>query len=67
MAYQSMDVAPCPGALGAAIHGLDLSAGLSNLAFDEIHQAFWITRLSSFTNRIWTPISKSPSPGALAP
>ena len=40
MAYQSLDVVPCSGALGAVIHGLDLSADLSNMAFDEIHQAF---------------------------
>ncbi len=40
MANQTLDVEPISGALGAEIHGVDLSADLSNQAFDEIHQAF---------------------------
>jgi taurine dioxygenase len=40
MGYQTLDVEPCSGAMGAVIHGVDLSADLSNQAFDEIHQAF---------------------------
>ncbi len=40
MGYQTLDVEPGSGAMGAVIHGVDLSAELSNQAFDEIHQAF---------------------------
>ncbi|HJM90762.1 MAG: TauD/TfdA family dioxygenase [Alphaproteobacteria bacterium] len=40
MGYQSLDVEPLAGAMGAVIHGVDLTAELSNQAFDEIHQAF---------------------------
>ena len=40
MAYQTLDVEPLAGAMGAVIHGVDLSGELSNQAFDEIHQAF---------------------------
>ncbi|MDP6688471.1 MAG: TauD/TfdA family dioxygenase [Alphaproteobacteria bacterium] len=40
MGYQTLDVEPLSGAMGAVIHGVDLAADLSNQAFDEIHQAF---------------------------
>ncbi len=40
MGYQTLDVEPLSGALGAVLHGPDLSAELSNQTFDEIHQAF---------------------------
>ena len=40
MRYQTIDVKPLSGALGAEISGVDLAKNLSNLAFDEIHQAF---------------------------
>ncbi|MBT4690103.1 MAG: taurine dioxygenase [Rhodospirillaceae bacterium] len=40
MAYQTLDVEPLAGAMGAVIHGVDLSGEVSNQAFDEIHQAF---------------------------
>ena len=40
MGYQTLDVEPLSGALGAVLHGPDLSADLSNQTFDEIHQAF---------------------------
>ena len=36
MGYQTLDVEPLAGAMGAVIHGLDLTADLSNQAFDEI-------------------------------
>ena len=39
MGYQSIDVAPLSGAMGAEIHGVDLSSELTNQQFDEIHQA----------------------------
>ena len=40
MGYQTIDVKPLSGALGAEISGVDLAKNLSNQAFDEIHQAF---------------------------
>ncbi len=40
MGYQTIDVKPLSGALGAEISGVDLAKTLSNQAFDEIHQAF---------------------------
>jgi len=40
MGYQTIDVKPLSGALGAEISGVDLAKDLSNQAFDEIHQAF---------------------------
>ena len=40
MSYQTLDVEPLSGAMGAVINGIDLSTDLSNQAFDEIHQAF---------------------------
>ncbi|MFP6771347.1 MAG: TauD/TfdA family dioxygenase [Alphaproteobacteria bacterium] len=40
MGYQTLDVELLSGALGAVLHGPDLSAELSNQTFDEIHQAF---------------------------
>ncbi len=40
MAFQTIDVKPISGALGAEVSGADLSQDLGNKAFDEIHQAF---------------------------
>ena len=40
MGYQTLDVERLSGAMGAVLHGPDLSADLSNQTFDEIHQAF---------------------------
>ncbi len=39
MGYQSIDVAPLAGSMGAEIHGVDLASELTNQQFDEIHQA----------------------------
>ncbi len=39
MGYQTIDVAPLAGAMGAEIHGVDLASELTNQQFDEIHQA----------------------------
>lgn len=36
----SINIRPIAGSLGAEIHGVDLTADLSNAAFDRIHQAF---------------------------
>ena len=40
MAFQTIDVRPVAGALGAEIFGADLARDHSNRAHDEIHQAF---------------------------
>ena len=40
MAYQTLDLRPLAGAMGAEVNGVDLTANLSNQTFDEIHQAF---------------------------
>ena len=37
MGYQTIDVKPLYGALGAEISGIDLAKNLSNQAFGEIH------------------------------
>lgn len=39
MPYTRIDVRPIAGALGAEIHGVDLSKPLNNETFSEIHQA----------------------------
>lgn len=39
MGYQSIDIAPLAGAMGAEILGVDLASELTNQQFDEIHQA----------------------------
>ena len=38
MGYQTLDVELLSGAMGAVLHGPDLSTDLSNQTFDEIHQ-----------------------------
>ena len=39
MAYNRIEVRPISGALGAEIHGVDLSKPLNNETFSEVHQA----------------------------
>ncbi|MDE0942776.1 MAG: TauD/TfdA family dioxygenase [Alphaproteobacteria bacterium] len=55
MAYQTLDVEPLAGAMGAVIHGVDLSTDLSNQAFDEIHQAFLDHKAIFFHNQNLDP------------
>lgn len=55
MAYQTIDVKPVSGALGAEILGTDLSRNLSNQAFDEIHQAFLENLVIFFRDQTLTP------------
>jgi taurine dioxygenase len=55
MSYQTIDVTPISGALGAEIHGVDLAADLSNQAFDEIHQAFLDHQAIFFRDQDLTP------------
>ena len=47
MAYQSIDVQPVAGALGAEIYGVDLSQSLDNATFNDIYQA-WLDNLVVF-------------------
>ncbi len=55
MGYQTIDVKPIAGALGAEIHGVDLAGDLSNQAFDEIHQAFLDHHAIFFRDQDLTP------------
>ncbi len=45
--YQTIDVKPLAGALGAEIFGVDLSKGMNEETFNEIHQA-WLDHLVIF-------------------
>ena len=47
MSYQSIDVQPVSGALGAEILGVDLAQPLDNATFDDIYQA-WLDHLVIF-------------------
>jgi taurine dioxygenase len=55
MAYQSIDVAPIAGAIGAEISGVDLSQDLPERTFDEIHKAFLDYKVLCFRNQNLTP------------
>lgn len=55
MAYQTIEVTPIAGALGAEIGGVDLAGDLSNQAFDEIHQAFLDHHAIFFRDQELTP------------
>jgi len=47
----TLTISPLSGALGAEISGVDLSAELSNVQFDEIHQAFLDHHVIFFCNQ----------------
>lgn len=55
MGYQTIDVKPIAGALGAEVMGVDLAGDLSNQAFDEIHQAFLDHHAIFFRDQDLTP------------
>jgi taurine dioxygenase len=55
MGYQSIEVKPIAGALGAEIQGVDLAGELSNQAFDEIYQAFLDHHTIYFRDQDLTP------------
>jgi len=55
MGYQTLDVQPLAGALGAEIAGVDLSKELSNQVYDEIHQAFLEYQAIFFRDQTLTP------------
>ncbi|MBT5810243.1 MAG: taurine dioxygenase [Rhodospirillaceae bacterium] len=55
MTYQTIDVTPISGAMGAEVAGVDLSGDLSNAVFDDIHQAFLDHQLLMFRDQAITP------------
>ena len=40
MSYQTIEIQPVAGALGAEIHGIDIAGDLSDEQFAEVRQAF---------------------------
>ncbi len=55
MPYQKIEVKPISGALGAEIHGVDLSQSLDNQTFSEIRQAFDENTVIFFRDQKITP------------
>jgi taurine dioxygenase len=55
MTYQTIDVTPISGAMGAEIGGVDLSGDLSNAVFDDIQQAYLDHQLLMFRDQTITP------------
>ncbi len=55
MAYETIEVRPIAGALGAEVSGADLSAPLGNQVFAEIHQAFLDYQVVFFRDQTLTP------------
>ena len=51
-----LEVRPLTGALGAEIVGINLSKGVSNQAFENIHQAWLDHLVIYFRNQDLTPI-----------
>ena len=55
MAFQTIEVTPLTGAMGAQISGVDLSQSLSNQTWDEIHQAWLDNLMVCFRNQSLEP------------
>jgi taurine dioxygenase len=55
MPYQTIEVQPLAGALGAEISGVDLSQDLGNQVLDEIHRAFLDHLAIFFRDQTLTP------------
>lgn len=55
MSYQSIEVRPLTGTMGAEIRGVDLSDDLSNQVKSEIHQAFLDNMMIYFRDQTLTP------------
>ena len=55
MSYQTIEVRPLSGALGAEIEGVDLSKDLDNQTFDEVHRALLENLVIFFRNQELKP------------
>lgn len=55
MEYQTIEVRPIAGAMGAEISGVDLAEPLGNQAFAEIHRAFLQYQVVFFRDQSLTP------------
>ena len=55
MSYQTIEVRPVSGALGAEIEGVDLSEDLDNQTFDEVHRALLENLVVFFRDQELTP------------
>ena len=51
----AIEIRPIAGALGAEVHGVDLSETLSNSEFDAVHQAFLDHQVIFFRDQGITP------------
>jgi taurine dioxygenase len=59
MRYQTIEVDPIAGAMGAEIGGVDLSQALDNQTFAEIYQAFLDYQLIIFRDQVLTPTQQA--------
>ena len=55
MTYETIDVQPIAGALGAEILGIDLSREMDNRTFDELHRAYAAFGVIFFRDQDLTP------------
>ena len=53
--FETIDVKPIAGALGAEIHGVDLAKPLDNRTWDEIHRAWLENNVIFFRDQDMTP------------
>ncbi|MBM84541.1 MAG: taurine dioxygenase [Rhodospirillaceae bacterium] len=56
MEYETLEVNPISGAMGAEIAGIDLAQPLDNQAFDEIHRAFLEFQVIVFHDQKLDPV-----------
>ncbi|ETW94586.1 MAG: alpha-ketoglutarate-dependent taurine dioxygenase [Candidatus Entotheonella factor] len=55
MSYQTIEVQPISGALGAEIHGVDIASGISGEQFAEMRQAFGEYGVIFFRDQVLSP------------
>ena len=55
MGISGIEIRPVAGAIGAEIHGVDLSQALSNSEFDAVHQAFLDHQVIFFRGQTISP------------